>query len=206
MILSGTKEKIFDAAIDLFSERGFNGVPVRDIAKAAGIKESSIYGHFINKGDILNHILDYHHEGMLNKRVDIYSLESEINYMVPRDVVKLIFFNYGKQNDPRIDKTARIIFMEQYINAKAREFVQKYMLEEPVEYYQSLLELMRSKGKIKDDIELEIAARELNYGFLGISLDFALVRQSGGNVAPILMKISNHVDFIFDRLELPHLI
>lgn len=205
MILTGTKEKIFDAAIDLFSERGYNGVPVRDIAKAAGIKESSIYGHFINKEDILNHILDYHHDGMLSKRVDIYSLESEINYMQPRDVVKLIFFNYGKQNDPRIDKTARIIFMEQYTNAKAREFVQKYMLEEPMEYYRSLLELMRAKGKIKDDIDLEIAAQELNYGFLGISLDFALVRQSGGDVASILRKISNHVDFIFDRLEPPHL-
>ncbi len=201
MKLSGTKEKIFDAAIDLFSERGYNGVPVRDIAKTAGIKESSIYGHFINKEDILNHILDYHHEGMLSKRVDIHSLESEINYLEPRDVVKLIFFNYGKQNDPRIDKTARIIFMEQYTNVKAREFVQICMLQEPVDYYRSLFALMRSKGRIRDDVDLETAAQELNYGFLGISLDFALVRQSGGEVAPIIEKISNHVDFIFDRLE-----
>jgi hypothetical protein len=91
--------------------------------------------------------------------------------------------------------------MEQYVNARAREFVQKYMLEEPVAYYRSLLELMFSKGRIKDNIDLEIAAQELNFGFLGISLDFALVRQSGADVGPILKKISNHVDFILDRLE-----
>ncbi|HCF51538.1 MAG TPA: hypothetical protein DER60_14725 [Syntrophomonas sp.] len=197
----GTKEKIFDAAIDLISERGYNGVSVRDIAKAAGIKESSIYTHFINKEDILNHILEYHHNGILGKRVDINSLENEINYMEPRDVFKLIFLSYGKQDDPRIDKTARIIFMEQYVNPKAREFVQKYMLEEPVWYYHSLLRQMLSKGRFEDNVDLKTAAQELNYGFLGISLDFALVRQEGGDVAGILKKISNHIDFVFDRIE-----
>lgn len=201
MELYGTKEKIFDAAIDLFSEYGYNGASIRAIATSVGIKESSIYAHFINKEDILNHILDYHLNGMMSKRVDIHSLENQINYMQPRDVIKLIFLNYGKQNDPRIDKTARIIFMEQYVNSRAREFVKKYMLEDPVKYYRSLLELMLSNGRIKDNIDLEIIAQELNYGFLGISLDFALVRQSGDDVEPILKKISNHVDYIFDRLE-----
>lgn len=201
MKFSGTKEKIFDAAIELFSQRGYNGTSIRDLAKSVGIKESSIYSHFINKEDILNHILDYHHDGMLSKRVDIGSLENEINFMAPRDVVKFIFFNYGKNDDPRIDKTARIIFMEQYVNAKAREFVQKYMLEEPVEYYRSLFALMQSKGRIKVGIDLEITAQELNYGFLGISLDMALVRQNGGDVSLILKKISNHVDFVFEQIE-----
>lgn len=201
MRFSGTKEKIFDSAIDLFSQRGYNGVSIRELAKSVGIKESSIYSHFINKEDILNHILDYHHGGMLSKRVAISSLENEINFMAPRDVVKLIFFNYGKNDDQRIDKTARIIFMEQYVNAKAKDFVQKYMLEEPVEYYKSLFTLMQSKGRIKGSIDLEIAAQELNYGFLGISLDMALVRQQGGEVSQILKKISNHVDFIFEQIE-----
>lgn len=201
MKFSGTKEKIFDAAIELFSQRGYKGTSIRDLAKSVGIKESSIYSHFINKEDILNHILDYHHDGMLSKRVDISSLENEINFMAPRDVVKFIFFNYGKNDDPRIDKTARIIFMEQYVNAKAREFVQKYMLEEPVEYYRSLFKIMQSKGRIKGGIDLEITAQELNYGFLGISLDMALVRQNGGDVSLILKKISNHVDFVFEQIE-----
>lgn len=67
MELSGTKEKIFDAAIDLFSEHGYNGVSIRSIAASVGIKESFIYVHFINKEDILNHILDYHHNGMMSR-------------------------------------------------------------------------------------------------------------------------------------------
>ena len=78
MELSGTKEKIFDAAIDLFSEYGYTGASIRGIAVSVGIKESSIYAHFINKEDILNHILDYH-IGRMGRRVDIHSLENAIN-------------------------------------------------------------------------------------------------------------------------------
>lgn len=201
MQLSGTKEKIFDVAIDLFAKRGYNGVSIRNIANGVGIRESSIYAHFINKEDILNYILDYHHTGMLDKRVNPEDLETEIEFIAPREVIKLIFFKYGRNDDPRIDKTARIIFMEQYVNEKAREFVQKYMLEEPVLYYETILKRMMSRGRIRSDVNLKMIAQELNYGFLGISLDFALVRQRGGDVASVLEKISNHVDFVFEHLE-----
>jgi len=48
------------------------------------------------------------------------------------------------------------------------------MLEKPVEFYRSLLELMLSEGRIKDNIDLKISAQELNYGLLGISLNSRL--------------------------------
>ncbi|MGZ7095584.1 MAG: TetR/AcrR family transcriptional regulator, partial [Methanobacterium sp.] len=35
-----TKEKIFDVSIDLFSQRGFDAVSVREIAREVGIRES----------------------------------------------------------------------------------------------------------------------------------------------------------------------
>lgn len=38
-----TKEKIVETALDLFSQRGYDGVSVRDIARAVGIRESSLY-------------------------------------------------------------------------------------------------------------------------------------------------------------------
>ncbi len=40
-----TKENIEFQALNMFSERGYKGVSVRDIAAAVGIKESSIYKH-----------------------------------------------------------------------------------------------------------------------------------------------------------------
>lgn len=40
-------------ALDLFAQKGFNGVSVRDICGALGLKESALYYHFRNKEALL---------------------------------------------------------------------------------------------------------------------------------------------------------
>ena len=50
------KDKIFDVSIDLFSEFGYDGVSIRQIASNVGIKESSIYNHYKSKEAILDSI------------------------------------------------------------------------------------------------------------------------------------------------------
>ena len=50
--MKGTREKILDEALTLFSEKGFEGTTVRDIASAVGITASSLYKHFESKDAI----------------------------------------------------------------------------------------------------------------------------------------------------------
>jgi AcrR family transcriptional regulator len=52
-----TKEKIIHEALTLFSTKGYDSVSVRDISRAVGIKESSLYNHFTNKQAIFDEIL-----------------------------------------------------------------------------------------------------------------------------------------------------
>ena len=54
-----TKEKIFDVSLDLFSQKGFDAVSVREIAREVGIRESSIYNHYKSKEAILDAIMEY---------------------------------------------------------------------------------------------------------------------------------------------------
>ena len=54
-----TKDKIFQVSVDLFSEKGFNAVSIREIAREVGIRESSIYNHYKNKDAILDSIIKY---------------------------------------------------------------------------------------------------------------------------------------------------
>jgi AcrR family transcriptional regulator len=44
-----TRQAIFAAAAEAFSRKGFNGVAVDDIAKAAGVNKAMIYYHFEDK-------------------------------------------------------------------------------------------------------------------------------------------------------------
>lgn len=53
-----TKDTILYKALNLFSVRGYDAVSVRDIARAVGIKESSLYNHFSGKQDIFDSVLE----------------------------------------------------------------------------------------------------------------------------------------------------
>lgn len=46
------RQRIMDAALTVFSARGYTAAGVEDIAAAAGIKAPSLYKHFKNKRHI----------------------------------------------------------------------------------------------------------------------------------------------------------
>ena len=49
-----TRKAIMQAAITLFSEKGFEKTSIEELAKAAGIGKGTIYGYFQTKSDILH--------------------------------------------------------------------------------------------------------------------------------------------------------
>lgn len=54
---SNTKKKILKKATDLFYERGFVKASIRDIVRAVGVTNSTVYIHFRNKDEILYSII-----------------------------------------------------------------------------------------------------------------------------------------------------
>ena len=52
-----TKREIVDAALELFATNGFHGTSMRDIARAAGVRESGIYHYFTNKEALLDAVI-----------------------------------------------------------------------------------------------------------------------------------------------------
>lgn len=54
-----TRERILIAALDLFSERGFTAVSVRDIATHAGLTHAGLLHHFAGKDDLLVQVLAF---------------------------------------------------------------------------------------------------------------------------------------------------
>jgi len=52
------REKIFDAAAELFVEKGFGGTSIRDIAKATDMLPGSLYYHFSSKEDLLTAVFE----------------------------------------------------------------------------------------------------------------------------------------------------
>jgi len=53
-----TRAAILDAGMELFAERGFDGTPVKKIAKAAGVATGLIFHYFGNKEGLLRALID----------------------------------------------------------------------------------------------------------------------------------------------------
>ncbi len=53
-----TREKLLDAAVDLFAANGFGGTSIRDIARLTGMTIPNIYYHFGSKEGLLIAILE----------------------------------------------------------------------------------------------------------------------------------------------------
>ncbi|MBZ4670859.1 MAG: TetR-like transcriptional regulator [Oscillospiraceae bacterium] len=52
------KERILNAAVELFSKKGFDGARVNEIAEAAKVNKALIYYYFKNKEDILDYLVN----------------------------------------------------------------------------------------------------------------------------------------------------
>jgi TetR/AcrR family transcriptional repressor of nem operon len=50
---AANRERIVDAAAQLFRERGFEGIGVADLMKEAGLTHGGFYGHFASKEDLI---------------------------------------------------------------------------------------------------------------------------------------------------------
>lgn len=58
------REEILEAATGLFSEHGYNGVSMRDVASATGVTHAGLRYHFPSKEELLNAVLErYSDEG-----------------------------------------------------------------------------------------------------------------------------------------------
>jgi AcrR family transcriptional regulator len=53
----GTRQRILDAATELFAERGFAGTSIRDLAVQVGMTKAALYYHFPSKEDVLEALI-----------------------------------------------------------------------------------------------------------------------------------------------------
>jgi AcrR family transcriptional regulator len=58
----GALRRVQETALALFADRGYHGVSMRELAAAAGVGTSSLYGHVASKEDLLRQLILLGHE------------------------------------------------------------------------------------------------------------------------------------------------
>jgi AcrR family transcriptional regulator len=56
---AATREKVLEAARDLFNEIGYDETTIRAIAERAGVSVGSVFTTFASKAEVLSHVMDH---------------------------------------------------------------------------------------------------------------------------------------------------
>jgi len=59
---SGARERVFESALKLFSEKGYSGASIREIIESAGVTRPVLYYYFKSKEDLFVKLVEYHFE------------------------------------------------------------------------------------------------------------------------------------------------
>lgn len=152
-----TKEKILWEALELFSQRGYGAVSVRDIAGAVGVKESSLYNHFKSKREIFDTLVDvcwekaeaYYRE----KRIP-FSKEEDLSVFGEEDFSRLSrtildTFRYFFE-DPWNVRYRRLLILSQFTDERAARLYRKLYRDYPLEIQEAVFAGLMKAGKFKN--------------------------------------------------------
>jgi AcrR family transcriptional regulator len=197
-----TKEKIFDVSLDLFSQKGFNAVSVREIAREVGIRESSIYNHYKSKESILDAIIDH----FMSELVSSSLPEEETEKLLETPE---LFFEVGgkafleRMSAPKNEKIWRIVSIELYHNKKIRNFYKNVLLEEPINAWEGIFTKMIEKKVIKP-VNPKILAHEFFYFAMYLIFEYFILEyeEEGNLMDTVLEQLDNHTKFVIDSVKI----
>lgn len=156
---AGTKERVLAAALEQFSVNGYETVSVRDIGRAVGIKESSIYYHFTNKEDILETLLQNAEEWTKQKREGFVEALGSVASIERIPFIKAgAMYIEGYLLNEHIRKLLRMLTMEKQRNGRAAALYRELLFETPLRHHEAVFRSMLERGLMKPESAEWLAA------------------------------------------------
>jgi len=139
------KRALLEAAVKIFSEKGFHAAKIKEIAEEAGVADGSTYLYFKNKDDLLIKAVENLFEKKLNEIED--NISKEMN-----GFDKLIRFTEEHitvfTEDPKVVRFLAVELLQ------SKEFYKKYPTFKPLRHYlnflQSICEQAIEEGSIRN--------------------------------------------------------
>ena len=111
---ASTREKILDVALDLFTDQGFDGTSMREIAERLHISKPAIYYHFASKEEILMALHMRLHEfgkaalaRLAGQTVTLQTWGSLLNELLDQMLAQRKIFLMHERNQAALEKLHR---------------------------------------------------------------------------------------------------
>jgi len=196
-----TTRQILEVAAELFAYNGFDGVSMRDIARRVGVKESSIYNHFKSKQEILETLYNEFIRFVPQTRPSEADLDSMLAIMSPEEVMKSILFYVGKSVNGVLANTALIISHEKYRSVRAAEMYTHYVVREPAEYYERLIQNMINRRLVMP-CDARMIAEQYNYISITLTKEYIMAQNGLGDVRAVVGYMVKTLRFFCELMKL----
>ena len=146
----GTKERILEAALDMFSQYGFAGTNIRELAGSLGMGKSSMYRHFESKEEIWNALLDElvaYYEARFGSPEHLPPVPDSLEELVTM-TMRMADFTV---HDEKVVKSRKLLSIEQFRDDRARSLATKHFLTGLTEMFTRLFAGMMDKGLLRRD-------------------------------------------------------
>ena len=197
-----TKEQIIETALELFSQNGFLGTSMSDIASQLKITKGALYKHYESKQQILEQIIE---------RMAKLDLERAKKYEMPETEQKKFAEAYIHISTEKIReysiaqfrhwteenfsaKFRKMLTLEQFRSKEMSDLYQNYLGTGPLEYMTKIFKKM-TKSKPK--------ARQLALEFYGpIFILYSVYDGAEENAKKsVFVQLENHIKNFIERLE-----
>ena len=147
---SDTKERILEAALEMFSQNGYAGTNIRELSASLGLVKSGVYKHFESKEAIWNALLDQ----MITYYTDHFGSAEHLP-PVPDSLEGLVTMTMQMVNftvhDEKIIMTRKVLTLEQFRDDRARDLATKHFLTGLTEMFTQVFTGMMNKGLLRRD-------------------------------------------------------
>ena len=147
---SDTRERILDAALEMFSQNGYAGTNIRELSASLGIVKSGIYKHFESKEEIWNTLLDrmiaYYGE-RFGSAEHLPPVPDSLEELVGM-TLRMVDFTI---HDEKIVMTRKVLSIEQFRDERARGLASKHFLTGLTEMFTPVFSGMMENGLLKRD-------------------------------------------------------
>ena len=151
---NNTKERILEAALELFSQKGFAGTNIRELSASLGLVKSGIYKHFESKEAVWNALLDrmmaYYGE-RFGSPENLPPVPESSEELI-RLTMRMVDFTV---HDEKIVMTRKLLALEQFRDARAKALATKHFLTGLTQMFTPVFRGMMDKGLLRlDDPEM----------------------------------------------------
>ena len=145
-----TKERILSAALEMFSQKGYEGTNIRELAASLGLVKSGVYKHFESKEAIWNALLDRmirYYEERFGSPEHLPPVPDSLEGLVEM-TMRLVDFTV---HDEKVVMTRKLLSIEQFRDERARELATKHFLTGLADMFTPLFAGMMDKGLLRKD-------------------------------------------------------